>query len=66
MNLPRDTSNLLEEILKRGTLRVSVVNSEANSSKNGFLIDTSRAIAAALFDNLNAIELVEEDFPITN
>ena len=55
--------NVLEEVLDRGTIRVSVGDAEASSGLEGFFLDLSRALGAAVFGDPKAIELVEQDFP---
>lgn len=59
------TGSKLQEILKRGFVRVAVnedalgfSNREADGSFSGIGIDFSRAIATALFGNPNAVEFV--------
>ena len=58
-----DDRNILEEVLERGTIRVSVMDTEAASGLEGFFLDLSRALGAAVFGDPKAIDLVEEDFP---
>ena len=41
MTVPNDR-NVLEEVLERGTIRVSVGNAEATSGQDGFFLDFSR------------------------
>ncbi len=61
--IDNDDRNVLEEVLERGKILVSVGDAEADSGLNGFNLDLSRALGAAVFGDPNAIKLVEQDFP---